>query len=163
MCVRLSLAADLPLGSGWLNLRSLRSNFRCAVSSRKADQAFRMAALPAGYVYRLASPTLLSIGVVLSKAAGRLTPQDIERYIRSAGAGWVIEDLRPLDSIQTGRGGIASVQWSSGLSPMLRVGDALLGETRYQLKAYAQAYPTPLCYCAKLVVRTNGRTANASS
>ena len=86
-----------------------------------------MAALPAGYVYRLASPRLLSVGAVLSKAAGRLTPPDIERYIRSAGAGWVIEDLRPLDYIQTGRGGIASVQWSSGVSPMLRVGDAALG------------------------------------
>jgi hypothetical protein len=117
-----STKQTVGLAAPWIaHVFSLRGVFE------KADQAFRMAALPAGYVYRLASPRLLSIGVVLSKAAGRLTPQDIERYIRSAGAGWVIEDLRPLDSIQTGRGGIASVQWSSGLSPMLRVGDALLG------------------------------------
>jgi hypothetical protein len=117
-----STKQTVGLAAPWIaHVFSLRGVFE------KADQAFRMAALPAGYVYRLASPKLLSVGVVLSKAAGRLTPQDIERYIRSAGAGWVIEDLRPLDSIQTGRGGIASVQWSSGLSPMLRVGDALLG------------------------------------
>jgi 2-polyprenyl-6-methoxyphenol hydroxylase-like FAD-dependent oxidoreductase len=110
------------LAAPWIaHVFSLRGVFE------KADQAFRMAALPAGYVYRLASPRLLSVGVVLSKATGRLTAQDIERYIRSAGAGWVIEDLRPLHSIQTGRGGIASVQWSSGVSPMLRVGDAVLG------------------------------------
>ena len=110
------------LAAPWIaHVFSLRGAFE------KADQVFRMAALPAGYVYRLASPRLLSVGAVLSKAAGRLTPPDIERYIRSAGAGWVIEDLRPLDYIQTGRGGIASVQWSSGVSPMLRVGDAALG------------------------------------
>ena len=35
----------------------------------KADQAFRLAALPAGYAYRLASPRLLAIGVVVSKSA----------------------------------------------------------------------------------------------
>jgi hypothetical protein len=29
------------------------------------------------------------------------------------------------------------------------------GETRYQLKAYAQAYPMPLCYCAKLASRSD--------
>jgi hypothetical protein len=117
-----STKQTVGLANPWIaHVFSLRGVFE------KTDQAFRMAALPAGYVYRLASSRLLSVGVVLSKAAGRLTPQDIERYIRSAGAGWVIEDLRPLDSIQTGRGGIASVQWSSGLSPMLRVGDALLG------------------------------------
>jgi 2-polyprenyl-6-methoxyphenol hydroxylase-like FAD-dependent oxidoreductase len=116
-----STKRTVGLGAPWIaHVFSLRGVFE------KADQTFRMAALPAGYVYRLASSRLLSVGVVLSKAAGRLTPQNIERYIRSAGAGWVIEDLRPLDSIQTGRGGIASVQWSSGPAAMLRVGDALL-------------------------------------
>ena len=81
----------------------------------KAAQAFRLAALPAGYAYRLASSRLLAIGVVVSKAAGGMTPNDIEKYVHAAGAGWVLEGLGSLDSIQAGKGGIASVQWSSAL------------------------------------------------
>jgi hypothetical protein len=92
----------------------------------KADQAFRLAALPAGYAYRLASPMLLAIGVVVSKAAGGMTPKDIEKYIQAAGAGWVLKGLGSLDSIQAGKGGVASVQWSAGPSEPLRVGDASL-------------------------------------
>jgi hypothetical protein len=92
----------------------------------KAAQAFRLAALPAGYAYRLASPRLLAIGVVVSKAAGGMTPNDIEKYVHAAGAGWVLEGLGSLDSIQAGKGGIASVQWSVGPAVTLRVGDASL-------------------------------------
>jgi 2-polyprenyl-6-methoxyphenol hydroxylase-like FAD-dependent oxidoreductase len=91
----------------------------------KADQAFRLAALPAGYAYRLASPRLLAIGVVVSKAAG-MTPKDIEKYVHAADAGWVLEGLGSLDSIQAGKGGVASVQWSAGPAATLRVGDASL-------------------------------------
>src|SRR6202011_4700863 len=79
----------------------------------KADQAFRLAALPAGYVYRLASPRLLAIGVVVSKSAGGMTPKDIEKYVHAAGAGWVLKGLGSLDSIQAGKGGVASVQGSA--------------------------------------------------
>ena len=63
----------------------------------KADQAFRLAALPAGYAYRLASPRLLAIGVVVSKAAGGMTPKDIEKYVHAAGAGWVLKGLGSLE------------------------------------------------------------------
>jgi hypothetical protein len=92
----------------------------------KADQAFRLAALPAGYVYRLASPRLLAIGVVVSKAAGGMTPKDIEKYVHAAGAGWVLKGTGSLGSIQAGKGGVASVQWSAGPAATLRVGDASL-------------------------------------
>jgi hypothetical protein len=116
-----STTRTIGLTDPWIaRVFSLRGEFE------QADQAFRMAVLPDGYVYRLASPRLLAVGVVLSKAAGRLTPQDIEKYIRAAGAGWVIEGLHPLDSIQAGKGGVASVQWSPGPATMLRVGDASL-------------------------------------
>ncbi len=92
----------------------------------KADQAFRLAALPAGYVYRLASPRLLAIGVVVSKAAGGMTTKDIEKYVHAAGAGWVLKGTGSLGSIQAGKGGVASVQWSVGPAATLRVGDASL-------------------------------------
>jgi hypothetical protein len=116
-----STTRTIGLTDPWIaRVFSLRGEFE------QADQAFRMAVLPDGYVYRLASPKLLAVGVVLSKAAGRLTPQDIEKYIRAAGARWVIEGLRPLDSIQAGKGGVASVQWSPGPATVLRVGDASL-------------------------------------
>jgi hypothetical protein len=91
-----------------------------------ADQVFRLAALPDGYTYRLASPRLLAIGVVVSKAAGDMIPKDIEKYIHAAGAGWVLKGLGSLDSTQPGKGGIASVQWSTGPAATLRVGDASL-------------------------------------
>jgi hypothetical protein len=92
----------------------------------KADQAFRLAALPAGYAYRLASPRLLAIGVVVSKSAGSMSPKDVEKYVHAAGAGWVLKGLGSLDSIQAGKGGVASVQWSAGPAAPLRVGDASL-------------------------------------
>jgi hypothetical protein len=109
------------LADPWIaRLFSLRGEF-C-----NAAQAFRMAVLPDGYVYRLASPRLLAVGVVLSRNAGRLTPHGIETYICDAGAGWVIGDLPPLDAMQAGRGGVASVQWSAGTGSIFRVGDASL-------------------------------------
>jgi hypothetical protein len=99
---------------------SLRGQFE------KADQAFRMAALPGGYAYRMASPRLLIVGVVLSTALARPTPQDIEKYIHAAGAGWLLEGLGRLASLQAGKGGVASVQWSDGSAAIQRVGDAAL-------------------------------------
>jgi hypothetical protein len=42
------------------------------------------------------------------------------------GAGWVLKGLGSFDSIQAGKGGVASVQWSAGPAAPLRVGDASL-------------------------------------
>jgi hypothetical protein len=92
----------------------------------QTDQAFRMAALPAGYTYRIASPRLMTIGVVLSKATGNLTAVETERYIRAAGAGWMLTGIGRLDSLLPGKGGVASVQWSGGSAATRLVGDAAL-------------------------------------
>ena len=92
----------------------------------KAGQAFRIAALPAGYIYRLGSPRLLVVGVVISKAEGGMTAKDIETYIYAAGAGWVLNGFGSLEAQQTGKGGVASVQWFDGPAQPLRVGDASL-------------------------------------
>jgi hypothetical protein len=90
------------------------------------DQVFRMAALPAGYAYRMASPRLMTIGVVLSRALGTMTAAEIEAYVGAAGAGWLLAGCGRLDSLPSGRGGVASVQWSTGSAGTQLVGDALL-------------------------------------
>ena len=92
----------------------------------RQDQAFRMAALPAGYAYRMASPRLMTIGVVLSRTLGTMTAAEIEACVRSAGAGWILAGAGRLDSLPPGRGGVASVQWSTGSGSAELVGDALL-------------------------------------
>jgi 2-polyprenyl-6-methoxyphenol hydroxylase-like FAD-dependent oxidoreductase len=92
----------------------------------KADQAFRMAALPAGYTYRLASPGLLVVGVVVSKSAADMTQSDIEKYLSDAGAGWLLRGIGSLDLFKAGKGGVASVQWSTDATGTPRVGDAAL-------------------------------------
>jgi hypothetical protein len=92
----------------------------------KTDQTFRMAALPAGYIYRMASPRLMTIGVVLSKHTGAMSARDTEQYVRSAGAGWVLPEIASLASMLSGRGGVASVQWSIGSPRAQPVADAAL-------------------------------------
>ena len=90
------------------------------------DQAFRMAALPAGYAYRMASPRLMTIGVVLSRTLGTMTGAEIEAYVRAAGVGWILAGSGRLDSLLPGKGGVASVQWSTGSAGTQLVGDAAL-------------------------------------
>jgi hypothetical protein len=92
----------------------------------KAAQMFRMAALPAGYLYRLATPRLLTIGVVLSRSTAGMPAQDLEEYVRAAGAAWLLAGVGPLTSVQPGKGGIASLQWTHGPNAVRRVGDAAL-------------------------------------
>ena len=92
----------------------------------KADQTFRMAALPAGYAYRLASPRLLTVGVVVSRSASAMMPVDLEKYLRDAAADWLLRGLGSLDLFNRGKGGVASVQWSTGTSAAPRIGDAVL-------------------------------------
>jgi 2-polyprenyl-6-methoxyphenol hydroxylase-like FAD-dependent oxidoreductase len=92
----------------------------------RAGQAFRMAALPAGYAYRLASPRLLAVGVIVSKSAAAMTPSDIEKYLRDSGADWLLHDIGSLERFHGGKGGVASVQWSTGPTGTPRIGDAAL-------------------------------------
>jgi hypothetical protein len=117
----LSAMRTIGLPQPWLaRVFSQRGSFD------QADQAFRMAALPAGYIYRMASPRLMTIGVVLSKNTVAMSARDIEQYVRSAGAGWVLPEIGSLASMPTGRGGVASVQWSIGSTGAHPVGDAAL-------------------------------------
>jgi 2-polyprenyl-6-methoxyphenol hydroxylase-like FAD-dependent oxidoreductase len=91
-----------------------------------ATQAFRIAALPGGYAYRVGTKTRILVGLVVSKSVAVLRPDQIETYIQSAQAGWLLADLPDLSSMSSARGGAASVQWGDGWGPMVPVGDAAL-------------------------------------
>jgi hypothetical protein len=88
-----------------------------------ATRAFQLAAIPAGYVYRLGTPVSLTFGVVAPKwfRTGSLT-----RELRELGLGWILAGLPESETMAAGRGGIASVQWSQGPDHPVRIGDAAL-------------------------------------
>jgi 2-polyprenyl-6-methoxyphenol hydroxylase-like FAD-dependent oxidoreductase len=105
----------------------LARTFWAPGSFTPAAQAFRMAALPDGYAYRLGSGTLIMVGIVGARAGARRTPDQVERHLRDFGAGWLLAGLPALGGMRAGRGGVASCQWSEGGSAsVLRVGDAAL-------------------------------------
>jgi hypothetical protein len=91
-----------------------------------AARALRIAALPGGYGYRLASGGLTVVALVGEKNTIRGPPDALELGMRQAGAGWLLAGVPPLRSARAGRSGKASVQWSEGETFMLRVGDAEL-------------------------------------
>lgn len=100
--------------------------FSCRGVFPRQDQAFRMAALPGGYVYRLATARLLVVGVVLARSEAEMRSDDLARYIRNAGAGWLLDGVGALNAMEAGKGGVASVQWCEGPDVLWRVGDASL-------------------------------------
>jgi hypothetical protein len=91
-----------------------------------AAQAVHIAALPFGYIYRLGCPTMLTIGIVAAKEHQPASTTAIEALVRREGAGWILAGLPSLTTMRSGRGGVASVQWTKGPGSPLRVGDAAL-------------------------------------
>ena len=91
-----------------------------------AEQAFRMAALPDGYAYRLGTDTRIVLGVAGIVSALRRTAEETERHLADSRGGWLLAGLPRLSAMLAGRGGVASVQWTEGNRAMLRVGDAAL-------------------------------------
>lgn len=92
----------------------------------EAQQALRIGAFPGGYVYRLASPRVLTLGLVGPRRS--LPPIDTEPGLTLSPLGltWLLAGLEPNAPWQTARGGEASVQWSIGESKIARIGDANL-------------------------------------
>jgi flavin-dependent dehydrogenase len=89
------------------------------------DRAFRIAALPFGYAYRLGSNAADMVWVVGRGEELRYSPAALERTLRSVGAGWLLDGFEPLSTAHTGRSHPASVQWSEG-SNCSAIGDAAL-------------------------------------
>lgn len=85
---------------------------------------FSIAALPAGYVYRLGAASLLTLGVVGRDTAVSGAPEEIAGRLRAA-APWILDELPDLTCMIAGDARPASVQWTDGGSG-LRIGDAAL-------------------------------------
>jgi hypothetical protein len=91
----------------------------------KAQQAFRMAATPYGYVYRSGVAGAIILGVVQGRREWAAPIRDLAHYLRAAGAGWLVAGLDTGGFIHA-MGGAACVQWSIGPDNPIRIGDAAL-------------------------------------
>ena len=89
----------------------------------RAQQAFRIACLPDGYVYRLGTRSAITLGVVRAGAGGQASRGDAACLDAAA---WVSDGCPRAGLPPTGRGGLASVQWSIGPASPIRIGDAAL-------------------------------------
>lgn len=88
-----------------------------------AQAAFRIAALPTGYVYRLGTEDLLTLGFVGPSDCLSAAPDEAQEVIRRAGAGWILAGLADAEALSGGRGGACSTQWAQSNGTRL-VGDA---------------------------------------
>jgi hypothetical protein len=94
-------------------------------SSAACDRSLRIAALPFGYVYRLASSHIDMVWVAGRGSALSESAAALERTLKSEGACWLLEGFPSLATTSTGRAYAASVQWSEN-SPCAAIGDAAL-------------------------------------
>jgi hypothetical protein len=80
----------------------------------KAQQAFRMAATPTGYIYRSGVASAMVLGVVQGRREWAAPIRDLARYLRAAGADWLVAGL-DAGSFRRAMGGAACIQWNVGL------------------------------------------------
>jgi hypothetical protein len=89
----------------------------------KAQQAFRMAATPYGYVYRSGVAGAMVLGVVQGRREWATPIRDLARYLRAVGADWLVTGLDAGGFVRA-MGGAACVQWNVGPDSPIRIGDA---------------------------------------
>lgn len=89
----------------------------------KAQTAFRIAALPFGYVYRLGTPARLSLGLVAPADEEATLGTDWRDALNDWGVGWFTADIPLHVRASSGRGGTCSMQWSDSGGALL-IGDA---------------------------------------
>jgi len=112
-------------------------------------QQFDLATLPQGYVFRLATPTWLTIGVVGEPAFVRSDVTTLDARLRTAGHAWMLDDVPALDRLMQGWQGRGSVQWSelAGI-PVLPIGDAALARDPLSSQGLATAIGDALAVAA---------------
>jgi flavin-dependent dehydrogenase len=108
-----------PANQGILRGVVLRGSFS------HAQQAFRLASLPTGYAYRLGTADALMVGLVQGREQWRDSNDAFDTSLRLAGASWLTAGL-DCGGAERSIGGIASVQWSEGANPAIRIGDSAL-------------------------------------
>jgi flavin-dependent dehydrogenase len=90
----------------------------------KEERSFRIAALPDGYVYRVATARSVLIGLCGSSSLLRLTPARWSDYLEQFGAAWLDLPMLPIENWQTAKAGPAAIQWAEPQQGHLLVGDA---------------------------------------
>jgi flavin-dependent dehydrogenase len=118
-----------------------------------AAPEFRIAPLSSGYAYRLGSISKVGIGIV---GRGRMLQRDlrhIERIMHEEGAGWLCQDLPPLDEMNGGASGVCSLQWSEQ-GKLAQAGDALLARDSLSSQGLAGSLSDALYAVA--AVRSDG-------
>jgi hypothetical protein len=107
----------------------------------RAQQAFRIACIADGYVYRLGTRSAITVGVVRAVADGRASQGDAACR---AAAAWVSDGCPRAELRPTGRGGLASVQWSIGPASPIRIGDAALARDALASQGLATGFSDAL-------------------
>jgi flavin-dependent dehydrogenase len=108
-----------PANSGVLHGIVLRGSFS------RAQQAFRLAALPTGYAYRLATADTLMIGLVQGREQWRETSGSLVTRLNLSDVCWLAAGL-DCGGAEHSIGGAASVQWTEGDGHAICIGDAAL-------------------------------------
>jgi hypothetical protein len=112
------------------------------------ERAFRLAALPFGYVYRLGSPRADALWIAGRGPELRAPAAALEEAVRRADAAWILEGLPALESLHAGRAFPISVQWTED-SPCTAVGDAALARDVLSSQGIAAGFSSA-CYAAAI-------------
>jgi hypothetical protein len=107
----------------------------------RAQQAFRIACLADGYVYRLGTRSAITVGVVRAVAGEHASRGDAGCL---GAAAWLSEGCPRAGLRATGRGGLASVQWSIGPASPIRIGDAALARDALASQGLATGFSDAL-------------------
>ncbi|MES2039134.1 MAG: hypothetical protein V4495_14975 [Pseudomonadota bacterium] len=86
---------------------------------------FKLAALPQGYVYSLATPQVQNVVFVGRGKTVKGSAGELQQLLQSAQAGWVLQGLPDLVEFHGGMGHPVSLQWATSEHSVL-IGDAAL-------------------------------------
>jgi hypothetical protein len=89
----------------------------------KSQQAFRIAALPTGYAYRMGTCGSLVLGIVQGRNEWACPIGDLTSYLRQFDADWLFAGIAS-DRFMPAMGGHSSFQWTMGQPAPVRIGDA---------------------------------------
>jgi 2-polyprenyl-6-methoxyphenol hydroxylase-like FAD-dependent oxidoreductase len=109
---------------------------------------FRIAALPLGYVYRLASADKIGIGIV---GRGPLLKTGPERIPKEGDLGWLFDGMSSLQSMRRGPSGACSVQWAMAGRAVL-CGDASVARDALSSQGLAACLSDALYTVASVTV-----------
>ena len=118
---RRAVSADRRLAPG--NPAICRTYIMSGGDFSKSLQALRIAALPTGYAYRIATRRSLILGIVQGRNEWASPMKDLAGGLRRYAADWLLAGI-DTNRLTPGIGGHASIQWAIGPATPVRIGDA---------------------------------------